>query len=70
MKPQTKILLKKAMPIVPFGVALGIVAGLLFGFAIGCLACGLSTLIVCDYVLSNLLIDMEAKGINSYKDYT
>jgi hypothetical protein len=63
MKKETNEYLIKGIKLVPFGVVIGIAAGLLFGFAIGCLVCGLSTLVICEYTLSNLYIDNEAKGI-------
>ena len=65
MKEDTKQCVVKGIKSVPFGVAMGIIAGLLFGFAIGCLVCGLSTLVICEYTLSNLYIDNETKSINS-----
>lgn len=61
MKQQTKTLLVKGLKVTPIGVILGTGSGLLFGFFIGCIVCGLSTLVICDYMLSNALIDMEAK---------
>ena len=63
MKEDTKQCVVKGFKSIPLGVGLGIVAGLLFGFAVGCFVCGLSTLVICEYTLSNLYIDNEAKGI-------
>ena len=63
MKEDTKQCVVKGLKSIPLGVGLGIAAGLLFGFAIGCLVCGLSTYLICNYILSNLYIDNEAKGI-------
>jgi predicted patatin/cPLA2 family phospholipase len=63
MKKETYEYFIKGLKSVPFGVVIGIAAGLLFGFAVGCFVCGLSTLVICEYTLSNLYIDNEAKGI-------
>jgi hypothetical protein len=65
MKKETNEYLIKGIKSVPFGVVIGIAAGLLFGFAVGCFVCGLSTLIISNYILETFMIDKESKGINS-----
>lgn len=65
MKEDTKKYIIGSFKSIPLGVGFGIVVGLLFGFAIGCIACGLSTLIISNYILENFMIDKEAKSINS-----
>ena len=65
MKEDTKQCVVKGFKSIPLGVGLGIVAGLLFGFAVGCFVCGLSTLIISNYILETFMIDKELKGINS-----
>lgn len=62
MKEQTKDAIIKGMKAVPVGVALGIVVGLMFGFGVGCIVCGLSTLAICEYTLTDF---EKPKSINS-----
>jgi hypothetical protein len=53
MKKETTEKIIKGVKMVPFGVALGIIFGLLFGFGVGLLICGLSTLAICEFKLSD-----------------
>jgi len=62
MKEQTKECLMKGIKAVPFGVALGLIVGLLFGYGVGCIVCGLSTLAICEYTLTDF---DKPKSINS-----
>jgi hypothetical protein len=62
MKEQTKECLMKGIKAVPFGVAIGITGGLLFGFGIGLIVTGLTTLAICEYTLTKI---EEPKTINS-----
>jgi len=68
IKPTTLIYLKKGLKTIPLCVVMGLAAGLLFGFAYGCLVCGISTFIVSNHYLNILYIDMEEKSINTLKD--
>ena len=63
MKPETINFLKRGLIPVPFCVCIGIAVGLLFGIVAGMLACGILTLIICDYILSNTLIENEVSVI-------
>ena len=62
MKEQTKDVIIKGMKAVPVGVALGIVVGLMFGFGVGFIVCGLSSLAICEYTLTDF---EKPKSINS-----
>ena len=62
MKEQTKECLMKGIKAVPFGVALGVIVGLLFGYGVGLIVTGLTTLAICEYSLTNY---EKPKSINS-----
>lgn len=64
MKEDTKENIITGLKAIPFGVALGIITGLMFGFGAGCIVCGLSTMAICEYTLTNF---EKLKSINMYK---
>ena len=61
MNGNTKNYLKNGLVPIPFCVGIGIIIGLLFGMEYGMLACGVSTFIICDHILSNMMIEVENK---------
>ena len=61
MKEDIKKYLKNGLISIPFCVGFGIIIGLLFGMEYGMLACGFSTFVACDHILSNMMIDVENK---------
>lgn len=47
MKEDTKDHIINGLKSIPIGVAIGIITGLMFGFGVGCIVCGLTTYSFC-----------------------